>query len=205
MQYTGQNERKLVERCLQGDNEAWEELFNTHCGVITSVIKWSKWGFAPHEIEDLRQTVLEQIVISLKNFNFQAKLGTFIHKLTVNVCISELRRRTAIKRGSDADPIPIDPVGGDEYAAGTHVPSNPGANQEEELSLKQDVEAYRRALESLDRACKEIIRLRCFEELPFERISERLKAKKNTLVQRLRRCMQRLVQVLRTEERHGSL
>jgi RNA polymerase sigma-70 factor (ECF subfamily) len=192
-------ERSLIEKCLCGDGYAWDKLFELHQPRIAGIVRWPKWKFDRHEIEDVMQEALEEVVKSLKTFKFQSALATFIHKVTVNTCIEQIRKKTAAKR--DGLCVPIDPTGTDREDTDAHIPVNPGLNQEEMLLGMERVGLLKQALTSLDKRCKDLVRLRYFEDLSFQEIAFRLDTKQNTLVVQLKRCLLRVLRQFQTEGR----
>lgn len=190
-------ERLLIERCLHGDSVAWDKLVELHRPKIAGIVKWPKWRFDPHEVEDVIQDSLLQLVNSLKTFRFEASLGTFIHRITQCACIERIRKKTASKR--DADCVPIGHGGANCDDIPVHIPVDPANNQEELLLGKERISLLKRALAALDKRCKELVRFRFFEDMSFQEVAERLNEKPNTLVVQLRRCLDKLMKLCGTE------
>jgi len=195
---TGEKEeRALVEKCLCGDNSAWDRLMELHRPKIAGVVRWTKWKFERHEVEDVIQETLLQIVRSLKEFKFQSALATFVHKITVNTCIEQIKRKTAAKR--DARCVSLDALDGDPDDPPVRIPAGPAPNQEEMLLAEENIGLLKRCLASLDQRCKDLVRLRFFEDLPFHEMAGRLNAKQNTLIVQLKRCLLRILRQFQTE------
>jgi len=192
-----EEERSLIDRCLQGDSRAWDRVMELHYPRIAGIVRWPKWKFDPREMEDVTQEALEEIVKSLKGFKLQSGLGTFVYKIVVNICIEQIRKKTAAKRVAQC--VPLDPVSADRDESGTHIPRNPDPNQEEMLMAQERLGLLKRALSSLDERCRELVRLRFFEELSFQEIAARLHTKQNTLVVQLKRCLLRVLRQFQTE------
>lgn len=190
-------ERSLIGKCLRGDNVAWDRLVELHYPKIAGIVRWPKWKFDRHEIEDVIQEALEEVVKSLKGFKFQSALGTFVHTITVNTCIEQIRKKTAAKR--DALCMGLDSVGADCEDPDIHIPRSFDGNQEELLLGKEQIGLLKRALATLDKRCKELVRFRFFEDLSFQEIAERLNTKQNTLVVQLKRCLLRILKQFQTE------
>jgi RNA polymerase sigma factor (sigma-70 family) len=190
-------ERSLIEDCLAGDTSAWERLIELHYPKIRSIVRWHKWKFDNHEIEDVTQEVLEQVVKCLATFKFQCALATFIHTIAKRTCIEQIRRKTAAKR--DGLCVVVDPVGGERDDPDSYIPLNPDPNPEDAILGKERTTLLKRGLASLDKRCKELVRLRFFEDLPFQEIAERLDAKQNTLVVQLKRCLFKIMKQFQTE------
>ena len=192
-----QEERILIGRCLKGDSCAWERLIELHYPKVAGIVRWPKWKFDLREVEDVTQESVEQIVKSLRRFKFQSALATFIQKITMNVCVQQIRKRTAAKRYAPC--LPLDPVGACERDIDAHIPKNPYPNQEEMLLEQERLSLLKRGLASLDQRCKDLVRLRFLEELSFQEIAIRLNAKQNTLVVQLKRCLLRIMRQFQTD------
>ncbi|MBI5568369.1 MAG: sigma-70 family RNA polymerase sigma factor [Desulfomonile tiedjei] len=187
-------EKSLVKRCLAGERDAWDTLFEAHFPTISSIAAWKKWGFDRADIEDVRQDILEAVIRSLKTFEFRSRLSTFIYRISVSSCIAHLRRKTATKRGGGGA-ITLSMECGEERAGnnaifdGLSITKNP-----EKLLIDQEgLRAMRGALARLDERCRELIRFRYYEELSFSEIAAMTGTKENTLVVMLRRCLLRLL------------
>lgn len=194
-----QDERALIERCLAGESEAWDELFEEHCGAIRAVAAWKKWGFDPHEIEDVSQSVMEAVIKSLKTFEFKSRVSTFVYKIAVSTCVGYLRRKTARKRGAGFMHVPLDPIETDSCHSLTGEVSSGLKNQEQLLLDREMVQSVRAALGKLGKPCRDLIRSRYFMDISFREISERTGVKENTLVVQMKRCLIRLSNYLQAE------
>jgi RNA polymerase sigma-70 factor (ECF subfamily) len=84
----------LVTRCQEGDPAAFRELFQTHRHDIARIIYRMMGSSA--EIEDLVQEVFLQVHRSIGDFRGDARLSTWLYRLTVNVVL--MHRRAARSR-----------------------------------------------------------------------------------------------------------
>lgn len=191
------DERSLIERCLRADNHAWETLQERHRPRIAGIVMWPKWKFERHEIDDVIQETWLQLVKSLKEFKFQSSLGTFIYTITEFTCIEQIRKKTAAKR--DGLRVELDTVSADQDDPDIHIPRNPGPNPEDEILRSEQIGILKRGLASLDKKCKELVRLRFFEDVPFRDIAARLDEKPNTLIVQLKRCLLKIMKQFQTE------
>jgi RNA polymerase sigma-70 factor (ECF subfamily) len=195
-------ERSLVEKCLKGDGQAWEDFLRIHYRIIVTIVHWRKWGFEREEREDIVQDIVTGIVNSLETFQFKSKLTTFVYSISVNTCVTHLRKKKALKRqahfqGSSEDAIAC------EHSAGAEVLSRFGSKNPEELFMNREIASIiLRSVTRLTDRCKELIRYRYFEDLTFQDISRKTGTKKNTLVIQLKRCLQRLHKHLYSEISH---
>ncbi len=191
-------EEALVGRCLAGDAPAWESFLNSNYRTIWSIVSWRKWGFDAAEKEDVTQDVLEELIKSLGNFEFRARVNTFVHRISVTTCIAYLRKKTALKRGAKSRHLSIDPVTAEGDDPEIHTQGNPFGNPEELLLKRESLAQVKQALACLEAKCRDLIRFRYFKELSFREIADKTGVKENTLVVNLRRCLLRLFDLLQT-------
>jgi RNA polymerase sigma-70 factor (ECF subfamily) len=198
--YTLDNsERLLVARCLRGEQKAWDELFGSHYRTVSSVASWKKWGFDAQEVEDVTQDIVVQIVTSLKTFEFKSSLSTFAYRIAVNTCTAHLREKKAIKRKTYSAQVALDPIESGTDGQESQVCVNPGKSQEELLLEQETLRSLYAALLRLEKRCKELIQQRYFRQMSFHEIAQSTGIKTNTLVVQLKRCLARLLSILKEE------
>ncbi len=192
-------EMQLVQQCLTGDNDAWDRLVTLVHPKISAVVRWRKWGLEHHELEDLVQDTLEQLVVSLKRLDAGSNLAAFVHTIAVRCCIARLRERKAAKRHAEGGHVPFEMM--EDRCAGESGPvsCSPFMNPEQTLTAREEVHLFKRVLSFLSDQCKELIRMKIFDDLPFAAIAERLKERENTLAVRMKRCLLRIAQHLQSE------
>ncbi len=81
----------LVRRAKAGDRDAMGELFLGHVQAVRRLLV-SVIGPGA-ELDDLTQDVFIQVHKSLRRFRGDAGFSTWLHRLTVNVAISHLRKK----------------------------------------------------------------------------------------------------------------
>ncbi len=192
-------EKSLVMRCRSGDRHAWDLLLETHYPRISAVVSWRKWGFRPDEQEDIIQEALAEIIKALNGFEQACSLGTFVHTISVNTCVTCLRRKTALKRRASLLQTPVDTVGDGDERGAVQLSANSGSGPEDLLLAKERVSFLQKALDELEARCKELITLRYLMELSFSEMADRTGAKTNTLVVQLKRCLNRLFKMIEGE------
>jgi len=84
----------LLARCKAGERAAFRELFELHRVEVTRLIFRMTRG--SEDLEDLVQEVFVQVHKSLPNFRHEARLSTWIFRITVNVVL--MHRRAARSR-----------------------------------------------------------------------------------------------------------
>jgi RNA polymerase sigma-70 factor (ECF subfamily) len=182
----------LLEKCRKGDQEACSRLLEAHKPLIASVVSSSKWGFRRHEHEDLIQESMIEVVKAVKNFEPRARVSTFVHTIAYRCCVALIRKKAAEKRINDFDCVPLAGAGTDDPDNPGVAVGDPGPNQEEMVLHREKIGLLKRALASLDAKCKDLVRMRFFDGYSFKDIAARLKAKENTVLVQLKRCLQTL-------------
>ena len=104
-------EPELVRRAQQGDSRAFGELFRRHQGRIYALCL--RMVADPGRAEDLTQEAFVRAWTKLDSFRGRSAFNTWLHRLTVNLVLGELRRRHyQVERDADdeelerADPEP---------------------------------------------------------------------------------------------------
>lgn len=184
------SEPVLLDRCLKGDERAWEELYRRYHGLVRKVVTWQRWNLPYRESEDLVQDVFLELVRALPHFRGQASLSTFITRLAKNKCVSLLRQKLAQKRAGDGG-VSLDDPGGEGDSRPPQVADlNPGP--EEALVRAEEIEALLSCLGELGPECQEVIRQRYFLHLSYAELCQALELPLGTLCSRLKRCLTRL-------------
>src|SRR5262245_62399740 len=94
----------LIQRCLAGDQGAWEEIVRHHWRRVFNIAY--KFTGRHDEAEDLTQDVFLKIFKSLKTFDRRANFQTWLVSVSRNLCIDHYRsvrkERETIDRDVDA-------------------------------------------------------------------------------------------------------
>ena len=134
---------ELVERCRDGNAEAFEELYRRHAGRLYN-LAFRMTGSA-EEAEDLLQDVFLHAHRKLGSFRGESSLGTWLYRLGMNQCLDHLRGRQ-VKMGRATDSLDADTA--DEPAA--HAPAVPTAISRLDLD---------RAIAKLPEGCRAVFLL----------------------------------------------
>lgn len=90
-----QDDSDLVRRAQRGDRQAFECLYRLHRNRIYAVL-WRIAGNDPGLAEDLLQEAFVRAWQKLDSFRGDARFATWLHRLSVNVALSD--RRIRVKR-----------------------------------------------------------------------------------------------------------
>jgi len=88
-------EKRWVEKAQAGDRLAFEQLYRSHCGRIYALC-WRMCGGDKALAEDMVQEAFIRAWNKLNLFRGESKFGTWLHRLSVNVVLSD--RRTRVRR-----------------------------------------------------------------------------------------------------------
>ncbi|MBT8070040.1 MAG: sigma-70 family RNA polymerase sigma factor [Gammaproteobacteria bacterium] len=88
-------EKRWVDKARAGDRLAFEKLYRSHCDRIHALC-WRMCGGDRALAEDMVQEAFVRAWNKLELFKGDSKFGTWLHRVTVNVVLSD--RRIRIKR-----------------------------------------------------------------------------------------------------------
>ncbi len=177
---------QLVERCLAGQESAWEDLVRLHTRRVYSVCY--RFTNSDSEAQDLTQDVFLRVFKNLKSF--RAGEGLFIvwlTRLARNLLIDHYRR-TRMDRATDS----IE----DQLSALEENPATIGRT-EGMLAGREASELLQAGLQKLSPELRETVILRDLEELEYREIAQILNVPEGTVKSRLNRGRAELARVLR--------
>ncbi len=164
MNLDAEAERRLVERLKRRDEAAFNLFVRIYQDKVFSIVYRMLNNRA--EAEDLAQEVFITVFRSIDSFRGDAKLGTWLYRVTVNHCKNKVKYldRRGRKRNADIETSPESEVSkGGPVTARVDRPDE--ATEGVELQEK-----IRVALASLDGDHRELIVLRDLEGLSYEEI-----------------------------------
>jgi RNA polymerase sigma-70 factor, ECF subfamily len=177
----------LVRECLLGSEHAWNEFYRRYVSLVRSVVK-RRLGSWHQDVEDLTQSVFAALIASLKSYDPTYSVPTFVRMISERTCIQAYRQNTAAKRSPEGNPSHRS--GGEEDV---HAPLPlPSDSQEDQVERSELLAVLRKAFRSLGEACRELLRLRYYEDLSYLEISKLLGATEGTLRMRAKRCLDEL-------------
>jgi len=180
---------QLVERCLGGQEAAWEDLVRVHTRRVYSICY--RFTNSDSEAQDLTQDVFLRVFKNLKSF--RSGEGLFIvwlTRLTRNLLIDHYRR-TRMDRATES----IE----DQTSA---LEENPAAIARTDgmLAGREASELLQAALQKLSPELRETVILRDLEELEYREIAQTLNVPEGTVKSRLNRGRAELARVLRRQK-----
>lgn len=176
---------QLVERCLSGENTAWEDLVRIHSGRVYGMCY--RFTGSTTEAQDLTQDVFLRIFRSLSQF--RAGKGAFtvwLTRLTRNLLIDNYRKGK-LDRATDSLETRL-PVLEEKAAVSSRTDGLTSSRETSQL-LQQ-------ALGRLSPELRETVILRDLEELEYREIAEVLNVPEGTVKSRLNRGRAELARML---------
>jgi RNA polymerase sigma-70 factor (ECF subfamily) len=177
-------EQVLVERARNGEMGAFRELVERYKKKIY-YLSLDLTG-NHHDAEDLSQEVFIKAYRSLKNFRGDAKLNSWLYRITVNTCISQRRKKSVSVMTLQED---FDGESSPQYQL-----SEGGVNHNPELSAEAGLmqQHIDKALQRLTPRERSIFVLRHYNDLPLKEIAQILKITEGTVKSMLFRAIKKL-------------
>lgn len=176
----------LVERCLGGDDAAWEELIRTHTRRVYSICY--RFTGADGEAQDITQEVFLRLFQSLQSFRSgEGSFTVWLSRLTRNLLIDNYRRGK-MQRASESleDKIAVIEETASAYSKTDSM-----------VTSREASEMVQAALQKLSPELREAVVLRDLEEMEYKDIAEVLKVPEGTVKSRINRGRAELARVLR--------
>ena len=177
---------QLVERCLAGQDAAWEDLVKLHTRRVYSICY--RFTNSDAEAQDLTQDVFLRVFKNLKSF--RAGEGLFVvwlTRLTRNLLIDHYRR-TRMDRATESIEDQVKVL--EETTAVL-------ARTDGMLAGREASEVLQAGLQKLSPELRETVILRDLEELEYREIAQVLNVPEGTVKSRLNRGRAELARVLR--------
>jgi RNA polymerase sigma-70 factor (ECF subfamily) len=179
----------LIERCLQGDQDAWDAIVHLYWRKVFNIAY--KFVGRHDEAEDLTQDIFLKLFRSLGTFDRRANFSTWLISVSRNLCIDHYR---SVRREREAVNPDVDVV----------TLARPAAADSPLVALERRdrVALLREALDKLAPTLRSAVMLRDIQELSYQEIAERLGVPEGTVKSRINRGRSELArQVARLRER----
>ena len=186
-------DHNLVDRCLSGDEAAWEELIRTHTRRVYGLCY--RFTGKDGEAQDLTQEVFLRVYRTLKTFRAtEGAFTTWLARLTRNLLIDNYRR-TRQERLTDSIEEQLPRI--EESVSGT---SRPSARTDAMLAGREASEILQGGLQKLSPELREAVILRDLQDMEYREIADILKIPEGTVKSRLNRGRAELARVLRRQK-----
>lgn len=180
------SETSLVERCLSGEQSAWEELVKTHTRRVYALCY--RFTNKENEAQDLTQEVFLRVFRTLGSFRAgEGCFAVWLTRVTRNLLV-DYYRRTKKERVTDAID---DKLGILEEKTAQH------SRTEGLLAGREAGELLQAGLQKLSPELREAVILRDLQEMEYREIARVLNVPEGTVKSRLNRGRAELARVLR--------
>lgn len=176
----------IIKSCQEGDQAAFEELIRlTHAQVYSLSLRIVG---NPEDAAEVTQDVFIKLLRVIKQFRGEAKFSTWLYRVTSNVAITLLRRRS--RRNVEVRMEPED------WSLLPAAQSSDPAVTAEQHALRVRLDG---AIASLPEDYRTIVVMKDVYGLGFEEIAEQLQIQEGTARVRLHRARQKLRNMLHDE------
>lgn len=168
---------ELVKACLDGKEEAWNELIDKYKALIYSIPV--KYGLQPQESADVFQGTCVELLSRLKDIRDPRALPKWLIQVAHHRCYHvKLQQKRVLSRDSEVEiPDPEIPPAAEEMVSQT----------EEEQMLRQ-------AMATLEPRCKRLIELLFYEipSKPYAEVAKELNLAVGSIGLTRQKCMEKL-------------
>ena len=173
-------DERVIKDCQQGDREAFRLLFEAYKDRVFSIAVYSFHGDQT-AAGDVTQQIFLKLMTSISQFRGESQFTTWLHRLVVNTCIDEQRRR---KRRL-----------GFEEMVGLHT-TGERKPPERRFERKELADSVKAAISELKPKFRMPVLLKYVEGLSYEEIADVLGCSKGTVASRLNRGHKQLARRL---------
>jgi len=155
---TNPTDAELVESCLAGRREAFDQLVERHQRHVYQLCY--RFVGNHEDASDLAQDVFIRAYRALGKFKGEASLGTWLYRIGVNVCLNKVGAKAP-------KPDALDPL----LAASDERIASTGESADAALLRGERAGQVRAAIARLPRKQRATLILRVYHELPHEEIA----------------------------------
>ncbi len=170
----------IIEACRSGDRDAFRALYDAYKDRVYSIALYFFHGDAA-VASDVTQQVFLKLITSIGQFRGDAEFSTWLHRLVVNACMDNARRR---KPETVPDRTRMEAIAG---------PDSP----ERDFERAQMTKSVQAAVASMPAKFRIAVLLRYFEDLSYEQMAKALQCSMGTVASRLNRGHKMLAERLK--------
>jgi RNA polymerase sigma-70 factor (ECF subfamily) len=184
-----EQEQELLDRCLAGEDFAWEALLKAYSRKIYNLCY--RFTGRVEEAEDVTQEVFIKVFQTLKSYQAaQGSFGTWLNRVARNHLVDHYRRARKDRVTSSLE---------DELPEAEQKPS-PHMEPTGEVESRERREVLQQALDKLSPDLREAVILRDLHDLDYEEIAQVLTVPQGTVKSRINRGRLELGRVLKRME-----
>ena len=176
----------LVERCLKGEDTAWEELVRVHTPRVYGICY--RFTASSSQSQDIAQDVFIRVFQSLRTFRAgEGSFAVWLTRLTRNLLIDHYRRTKNLRKTDSME----------EQLTQMEGRASADSRTDGLLASREASEILQWALQKLSPELREAVVLRDLQEMEYREISLTLAIPEGTVKSRINRGRVELAQVLR--------
>ena len=176
------DDRRLVELSLQGDDRAFEYLFNRYSEAIKRLLLHR--SASVEDTEDILQETFIKVYVNLQRYNTDYTFGQWIYTIARNTHIDFERRRQ--------DDLSID----EKFSA----PAASTPSPEDNLINSQQRSQIEDYIHCLPEQYRTLFTMRFLEDYSYEEIAEKLSLPMGTVKTQIHRARERMCRLIRSDE-----
>ena len=177
------DDKQLVELSLEGDDTAFEYLFNRYSDAIRRLFLHRSTSI--DDTEDLLQETFIKVYINLQRYSPDYTFGQWVYTIARNTHIDFERRRQ--------DDLSID----ERFSAPMASTPSPEENLIN-LQQRSQIEQY---TNNLPEQYRKLFSMRFLEDYSYEEIAEKLQLPMGTVKTQIHRARERMCRMIKSEER----
>jgi RNA polymerase sigma-70 factor (ECF subfamily) len=175
---------KLVERCLRGDDAAWEMIVNSYGQRIYNLSY--RYTGRKEDAEDLTQEIMIRIYRNLRSYRSDAgSLQNWILRVARNLVIDHYRQSRRFRQ-----------FGGSEELETLNIADDTSPNPQRAAEQIESARFLQSGLQALSPELKEAIILRDLEGMAYQDIADFLRVPEGTIKSRINRGRLELARLL---------
>jgi RNA polymerase sigma-70 factor, ECF subfamily len=164
-------DERVIKDCQRGDRDAFRLLFEAYKDRVFSIAVYSFRGDQT-AASDVTQQIFLKLMTSIGQFRGESEFTTWLHRLVVNTCIDEQRRRNRHLGFSESNELP---------AQGERK------QPERRFERKELADCVKAAISELKPKFRMPVLLKYVEGLSYEEIADVMGCSKGTVASRLNR------------------
>ena len=181
------NDYDFIQRCLQGDREAFRPLVESYQNLVFRTIV--RMVYDPELAKDLTQEVFVKAYMKLDTFDPKYPFRVWINRIAIHRAIDYLRKKRNEYLVLD------EPIATDEGEIFREYPDDK-PDVMEIMEKHETAAAVRKAVHSLEPKLRAVVVLRHFQEMNYDEIASTLKIPVGTVKNRIFRGREKLQEIL---------
>jgi RNA polymerase sigma-70 factor (ECF subfamily) len=184
-----EQDQELLNRCLAGEDSAWESLLRLHTRRIYNLCY--RFTGRAEDAEDMAQEIFIKVFQTLKSYDAaQGSFSTWLNRVTRNHLVDHYRRTRKDRATASLE---------DEMPAAEQK-SSPLLEPGHQVESRERREILQLGLDKLSPDLREAVILRDLQDLDYEEIAQVLRVPQGTVKSRINRGRLELGRVLKRME-----